>query len=520
MEPQKYDVMRFVKENDEKLQRHYEKMKELEQRERELNFQQMYRKYTSNRPEDYKSSNTFPQTDTYTQNEQPQYQIVTEPQRNNNNQYVYEMNTYKNGMFNPLAPSSSFDNRNNQVLQSSNAKSNFSNSQNQSQSYGNAHGTNTNMTGNFAYSNNHSGGNVNNDNDDFNYRNMKEEMLKRNNGEGAQQYSQGGTGSSAVFQYGYNSNNSENKNQYHFSIENNNNGNNRSEGEEEGDGDEQEGEDFKYKGIEELRKEIMKNSQNVNNNNVNSGNQQQKQAVKQQRGVNNEVNNNQLQQEENLYEESKYRSDEDDVNKIIQQQNQQQQGYQFANNNNNNNNNINNNEGRSSDDDDETYPKNIPKQNPQLHPKQQLKPKAPTHPSKPSTQKPKQYTEDKHIQPPQYHPYTNPQYQYQDSNSQDHEHDILPLPKKPVKRFNKKYNGKIDSVALLNHYESLWKRKSKAKKKPKSSSKLPTRPPFNSNPSPLPTSTNDDNPLITRESKLKMHKLQFITAPLRYYYKV
>lgn len=510
MEPQKYDVMRFVKENDEKLQRHYEKMKELEQRERELNFQQMYRKYTSNHPEDYKSSNTFPQTDTYTQNEQPQYQIVTEPQRNNNNnnQYVYEMNTYKNGMFNPLAPSSSFDNRN-QVLQSSNAKSNFSNSQNQSQSYNNAHGTN--MTGNFAYSNNHSGGNVNNDNDDFNYRNMKEEMLKRNSGEGAQQYSQGGTGNSAVFQYGYNSNNSENKNQYHFSIENNNNnGNNRSEGEEEGDGDgdEQEGEDFKYKGIEELRKEIMKNSQNVNNvNNVNQQLQQQ-QPIKQR--VGNNESNNHPQQEENLYEESKYRSDEDDVNKIIQQQNQQQQqAYQFANNNNNNN--INNNEGRSSDDDDnETYPKNIPKQQP--------KPKAPTQPSKPSTQKHKQYTEDKHIQHPQYHPYTNPQYQYQDSQSQDH--DTLPSTKKPVKRFNKKYNGKIDSVALLNHYESLWKRKSKAKKKPKSTSKLPTRPPFNSNPSPLPTSLNDDNPLITRESKLKMHKLQFITAPLRYYYKV
>ena len=507
MEPQKYDVMRFVKENDEKLQRHYEKMKELEQRERELNFQQMYRKYTSNQPEDYKSSNTFPQTDTYTQNEQPQYQIVTEPQRNNNNnQYVYEMNTYKNGMFNPLAPSSSFDNRN-QVLQSSNAKSNFSNSQNQSQSYNNVHGTN--MTGNFAYSNNHSGGNVNNDNDDFNYRNMKEEMLKRNSGEGAQQYSQGGTGNSAVFQYGYNSNNSENKNQYHFSIENNNNnGNNRSEGEEEGDGDgdEQEGEDFKYKGIEELRKEIMKNSQNVNNvnniNSVNERNQQLQQPIKQ-RVVNNEGNSH-PQQEENLYEESKYRSDEDDVNKIIQQQNQQQQVYQFA----NNNNNINNNEGRSSDDDgNETYPKNIPKQQP--------KPKASTQPSKPSTQKPKQYTEDKH---PQYHPYTNPQYQYQDSQSQNH--DTLPSTKKPVKRFNKKYNGKIDSVALLNHYESLWKRKSKAKKKPKSSSKLPTRPPFNSNPSPLPTSLNDDNPLITRESKLKMHKLQFITAPLRYYYKV
>ena len=34
------DVMKFVKENDEKLQRHYEKMKELERRERELNFGQ------------------------------------------------------------------------------------------------------------------------------------------------------------------------------------------------------------------------------------------------------------------------------------------------------------------------------------------------------------------------------------------------------------------------------------------------------------------------------------------------
>ena len=50
--------------------------------------------------------------------------------------------------------------------------------------------------GNFAYSNNQIISNVNN-NDDFNYRNMKGEMFKRNigggakEGEGVQQFSQG-----------------------------------------------------------------------------------------------------------------------------------------------------------------------------------------------------------------------------------------------------------------------------------------------------------------------------------------
>ena len=507
MEPQKYDVMKFVKENDEKLQRHYEKMKELEQRERELNFQQMYKKYASP-PDDYKSNNTFPQTDTYNQNDQLQYQIITEPQRNNysnNNQYVYEMNTHKNGMFNPLAPSSPFD-----KLQSSNTKSNFTNSQSQQD---NAHPElfqqykSSNMTGNFAYSNsNNSGGNANDE--DFNYRRMKEEERKQiagvNNGEGGQQFTPGGTGNSAAFQYGYNSNNSENKNQYHFSIENNNNNaNNRSEGEEEGneegegeEGNEHEEEDFKYKGIEELRKEIMKNSQNAHNNN---------------RPIKQTVDNDKPPQEGNLYEESKYRSDEDDVNKIIKQQ-QNQQPYHFA-----NNNNINNNDGRSSD--DETCPnKSTPDQKRQLRPKQQPKPKAPTQPHKPQ-QKHKQYTEDspKYIQPcSQYHPHNNPQYQYCDSP----ERESLPLAKKPLKRFAKKYNGKIDSVALLSHYESLWKRKSKAKKS-KSSAKLRPKPPFNSTPSALPARCAcEENPLVTKESKLKMHKLQFITAPLRYYYKV
>ena len=62
------DVMKFVKENDEKLQRHYEKMKELERRERELNFGQLYKNYAnkpSYQPYNYKNSNTFPVDDQY-----------------------------------------------------------------------------------------------------------------------------------------------------------------------------------------------------------------------------------------------------------------------------------------------------------------------------------------------------------------------------------------------------------------------------------------------------------------------
>lgn len=110
--PKQLDVMKFVKENDEKLQRHYEKMKELEKRERELNFGQLYKNYNNpiiyqvnNQPNlpPYKSSNTFPIDDPDSQRWSDQ--IRTDPNRN---MYTYEIDINNKVPFIPL-PKNKYD---------------------------------------------------------------------------------------------------------------------------------------------------------------------------------------------------------------------------------------------------------------------------------------------------------------------------------------------------------------------------------------------------------------------------
>ena len=67
-----------------------------------------------------------------------------------------------------------------------------------------------------------------------------------------------------------------------------------------------------------------------------------------------------------------------------------------------------------------------------------------------------------------------------------------------------KYHGKVDAVSLRSKYEDFWKKKPYLTKNNIQKSKK-----FN----------YMDDPVVTRESKFKMQKMQFIADPIKHYYK-
>lgn len=95
------DLQQFVDDNNEKLKKHYEKMKEIEKREKELNYQHLYRNYNQNAESNINYNSGIPNSYSFNTNklEEAQRRLYTEPK---DNQYTYEIDSKISNVFNPM----------------------------------------------------------------------------------------------------------------------------------------------------------------------------------------------------------------------------------------------------------------------------------------------------------------------------------------------------------------------------------------------------------------------------------
>ena len=538
------DVMKFVKENDEKLQRHYEKMKELEKRERELNFGQLYKNYAnkpSYQPYNYKNSNTFPVDDQISSNGSEQ--IRTDPARN---MYTYEIDMSNQNPFNPL-PKNQID------YQQMN-----------------------NVGGYMASRNNYQGG-IEQMNDNVNSNQVK----------GDNNYYIGSR-RDYVGNEGYSDNNNYNnigEYENHDVLENEDGMNNQ---------ENQKYVNEEYNFSNDNRKY---NTNQINNSKINNNNEYNPNIIGTQ---NQELNNNNIIQNENQ-ENIQYQinnkntdiiSNNTGINKVTnneeenrlahsQNSNASEDNYKYSNiykdnkdtSPSNNNNQIFSNYGQSNvvnNPNNQDNINNSAHMNPQLNPLGNSQEIANNYNSDEDKSEPQTKTnfaqnhsdinlqasddevdfshnhkdnyihhneEEKYIShSPMNHATSNLEVNrpHQMDNYDDTRIDTKKSKKKSTPRFNsvtesganshhdamqknkdflmkknpgnysKKYNGKVDAVSLRRKYETFWKKK------------------------PYMTKTNIekskhynymDEPTVTRESKFKMQKMQFISDPIKHYYK-
>ena len=530
------DVMKFVKENDEKLQRHYEKMKELERRERELNFGQLYKNYgnkPSYQPYNYKNSNTFPVDDQISSNGSDQ--IRTAPARN---MYTYEIDMSNQNPFNPL-PKNQIDYQQ------------------------------TNNVGGYMASRN-------------NYQGEIEQMNNNVNSNQCKGYNNYYIGSKRDYiNEGYSENNNyDNIGEYenHNVLENEDVMNNQ--------------ENRKYVNEEyNFSNDNMKyNTNQINSSKMNNNNEYNVNNI----GIHNqELNNNNIIQNDNQIDNIQYPmnnktpaivsnnnvsnkvTNNEEENKLAHSQNSNasEDNYKYSNiykdNNNspsNNNNQIFSNYGQAN----VVNNHNSAHMNPQLNPISNSPELANNYNSDEDKSEPQTKTnfaqnhsdinlqasddevdfshnqkdnyihhneEENYIshspmnnetsnleinRPQQIDNYddtridtkkskkkSTPRFNSVTESGANSQHNAMQknkdfLMKKNPGNYSKKYNGKVDAVSLRRKYETFWKKK------------------------PYMTKTNIekskhynymDDPIVTRESKLKMQKMQFVSDPIKHYYK-
>lgn len=559
--PGQLDVMKFVRENDEKLQKHYEKMKELEKRERELNFGQLYKNYNNpitfqiNNQQNishYKISNTFPI-------DEPDYQrlsdqIRTEPTRN---MYTYEIDLNNKVPFIPL-PKNKYD-----YPKIEEQKYQFERDDNDNKIYNNnfdannyTESRNIKVNGvipqeeiehNFSDANNQNSNNLNNQ---YNYRGSERtsDYMNRNN----QYYSESdeignninanndngiqnkeGNNVNYTNQQNYENYENNNDNKYIFNENQdqkqnneNNKGNHNEKAEEANEGNKLSNSNntennYKYSNIykdnlQEINKQDQSNQQNEIFRNYGQLENKRINEDTKEDNLNNNIlmdnnllrnsdnSNNYYEYENNQIKNSPELISNNNSNISDEGRSEPQTKTNFA----QNHSDINL---RSSDDENEhSY------QKPQyMNEEEQFLQNMQSKNSNFNKNRPDEIEcyDDNRIDTKKSKKKQTPRFKSitESGNHSSNENPIIGNKNKLKSKNNSKnlgnyskYNGKVDAVSLKNKYEDFWKKKPYLTKNNIQKSKK-----FN----------YMDEPIVTKNSKFKMQKMQFISAPIKYYYK-